>query len=848
MLNLEKYNHNYIEEKWQKIWEKTQLYKTDEFSNSKNYYILEMFLYPSGNIHMGHVRNYAIGDAIARYKKAKGYNILHPMGWDAFGLPAENAAIHNKLHPNQWTLKNIASMKAQLKLLGFSYDWTREINTSSPEYYKHEQIMFIDFYNAGLAYQKKSLVNWDPVDCTVLANEQVIDGKGWRSGAKVQRKELKQWFLKITNYADELLNDLDNLVDWPDKVKNMQKNWIGKSEGTKIKFKVADSNKNITILTTRPETLFGATFICISYDHTFVKEINNTDEKLEFIAECKLQYESSVIQEDTEKKGFFTNTYVEHPYLKNKKIPIYISNYVIPGHGTGALFGCPAHDKKDYDFAKKYNLEILPVILPEHSKDLSLLPYTEPFGVIINSDFLNNLKVADARIKIIEKIESDNIGQTVSLFKLRDWGVSRQRYWGCPIPIIYCGRCGTIPESKDNLPIKLPDQINLNGKGNPLDNDPEWKNIKCHVCGGNATRETDTFDTFFESSWYFARFCSLDENLPFKKNDIEKWLPVEQYIGGIEHAILHLLYARFFTKALRDCGYFNIKEPFRRLLTQGMICHKTFRDKNHNWLSPDSVYRKGDDWLMKGSDDIVIGGRIEKMSKSKKNTVNPTEMLKKYGADSTRMFLLSDSPPSKDLEWSDKGIESCYKYLNSIYNLVYTFLNTEQFTPKSSSDEVLMKIMNETIQLVDSNLEQIALNKVIANIRSFSNVMLSLECSKPTFKKALLVLIKLLSLFAPHISEELNEMLLKDYKQSIYQMSWPTINKKFLVNKIRKVAVQINGKTRTIIDLPVDCSQEEAIQHINKVKKLDEYIFNKKFEKIIYVKNKIINFVTGITF
>jgi len=838
----ENFNHIKIEKKWQKIWDDSQLYKTDESSDKQKYYVLEMFLYPSGNIHMGHVRNYAIGDAIARYKKAQGFNILHPMGWDAFGLPAENAAIQHKLHPNDWTIKNIEGMKAQLNSLGFSYDWSREINTSQPDYYKHEQAMFIDFLDAGLAYQKESIVNWDPVDCTVLANEQVVDGKGWRSGAKIQKKKLKQWFLKITKYADELLNDLDNLPNWPDKVKIMQKNWIGKSSGAEINFKVHNLNESILVFSTRPETIFGATFICISHDHEFVKNIPDSDAKTQFINQCKSDSESGSIDECIEKNGFFTECYVDHPYIKDKKLPIFIANYVISDYGTGAVFGCPAHDERDYEFATKYDLEILQVLANTNNLEI-LLPYTDTLGKIINSDFLDNLTTEDAKIKILEKLKLDNIGKTKITFRLKDWGVSRQRYWGCPIPIIYCKNCGVVPELKEHLPISLPQDISFENKGNPLDNHPTWKNVKCHKCGGDANRETDTFDTFFESSWYFARFCSLEKQIAFDKKVVEKWLPVNQYIGGIEHAILHLLYARFFTKALRDCKYFDIDEPFIGLLTQGMICHKTFKDASNNWLSPDQVFKKDDKWIIKGSNEVAQDGRIEKMSKSKKNTIDPSDIIKKYGADSVRLFLLSDSPPTRDLEWSDEGIEGSYRYLNSLYKFVQNFVTNkrEDFNIDGEKESKFRKFLHQIIHSVTLNLENFTFNKAIAEIRKLTNELFANNYSNNITEESLIILIKMLSIFTPHVAEELYSMLGKN--STVYVDHWPVANQNLLINELVKVTIQINGKTRAFIDLPLDCEKEDALNRVKSIKTLDKYLFNVSIKKLIYIKNRIINFV-----
>ena len=838
-----KYNPIEIEKKWQKVWDDSQSHKTAEDDSKEKYYVLEMFLYPSGKIHMGHVRNYAIGDAVARFKKAQGFNILHPMGWDAFGLPAENAAIQHKLHPNDWTIENIASMKKQLKSLGFSYDWSREINTSQPEYYKHEQAMFIDFLNTGLAYQKESIVNWDPVDHTVLANEQVIDGKGWRSGAEIEKKKLKQWFLKITDFADELLNDLDNLPHWSDNVKTMQRNWIGKSLGAEINFKVDDLDKIISAFSTRPETIFGATFICIAYDHELVKHIEPSNEKKQFIAKCKAAAGADTIDDNTPKEGWFTWHHVHHPFIKGKKLPIYIANYVLSEYGTGAVFGCPAHDARDFEFAKKYDIDIISVIKPLNSTEESI-PHIEPVCTLINSGFLDGLSVVEAKQEVIKKLTSTRIGKKKTTYKLKDWGISRQRYWGCPIPIIYCKSCGTIPVPKEHLPIELPMDISFERPGNPLDHHPIWKYVKCHKCGENAIRETDTFDTFFESSWYFARFCSLEAEKAFDKDVVQKWLPVDQYIGGIEHAIMHLLYARFFTKALRNCGYLDLNEPFKGLLTQGMICHATFKNAKGDWLSPDEVIKKGNNYFTKKSNEAVTVGRIEKMSKSKKNTIDPTDMIVKYGADAVGLFLLSDSPPTRDLEWSDEGIEGSYRYLNSLYKFVSNFLQIKEKESKNadSNQEIeLRKLMHQTIAVVTEDLESFALNRAIANIRKLSNELFTNDASYELTKEVIEVILKLISVFTPHIAEDLWEKL--GHKESISQHAWSVPNKEFLSQDVAKVAIQINGKTRAIADLPHDCTQEEALVVIKEIKMLDKYLFNAKIKKIIHVENKIVNFV-----
>ncbi|WPX96791.1 leucine--tRNA ligase [Candidatus Bandiella euplotis] len=837
-----KYDHVKIEKKWQDFWDVSCTYQTNNNDLREKYYVLEMFLYPSGKIHMGHVRNYAIGDTLARFKKAQGFNVLHPMGWDAFGLPAENAAIQHNLHPDDWTMENVTEMKKQLRSLGFSYDWSREINTSKPEYYKHEQAMFIDFLQKGLAYQKESIVNWDPVDCTVLANEQVVDGKGWRSGAEIQKKKLKQWFLKITDYKGELLRDLDNLPNWPDNVKLMQRNWIGKSKGALINFEVVGIKEKICVFSTRPETIFGATFVCIAYDHKFAKHIKPSDEKTKFIENCKKVSESGELNPDIGKEGWFTGHYVAHPFLKDKLLPIYIANYVLSDYGSGAVFGCPAHDERDFEFAQQYNLEILEVIKPLADADTKT-PYTDSSGILVNSEFLNGLQVLDAAKEAIKRFESLGIGQEETTYRLKDWGVSRQRYWGCPIPVIYCKSCGTIPVDKEHLPVELPKEVSFDGYGNPLDAHPTWKHVKCHRCGKDATRETDTFDTFFESSWYFARFCSLETDRAFDKKVAQKWLPVDQYIGGIEHAIMHLLYARFFTKALRDCGYLDIDEPFTGLLTQGMICHRTFKDSQGKWLSPDQVVQKGDKWLTKEGNEDVLAGRIEKMSKSKKNIIDPSDIIAKYGADSMRLFVLSDSPPTRDLEWSDEGIEGSYKYISSIYKFVLGFIKEGKKVENPSLEEELKlkKFAHQTIAAVTADIEDFALNKAIANIRKLSNKLFASNVSFELTKEVIEMLLKLISAFTPHLAAELWEKI--GHKQSLHEQSWPIADAGLLDNETAKVAVQINGKTRALIELPYDCSEEHALALVNDTESLNKYLSGVQVKKLIYVSNKIINFV-----
>ena len=664
---MERVNFQVIEKKWQKKFAKKKLYRT----NGKKFYCLEMFPYPSGKIHMGHVRNYTIGDVIARYKFLNGFSVLHPMGWDAFGLPAENASKQNNLHPKEWTNKNIETMKSQLKLLGLSIDWDLEISTCNKDYYKHQQEIFIDFYNQGLVSRKETYVNWDPVERTVLANEQVINGKGWRSNAIVERKKLSQWFFNITKFSEDLLNDLEKLIGWPEKVKLMQKNWIGKSFGCTIDFKVDNNKDQITVFTTRPDTIFGASFIALSVDHPLSKNFKEIDEFKKFKEECNKTGTTEEALANAEKLGFKTGLFAHHPFLK-KKIPIFFANFVLMDYGTGAIFGCPAHDQRDYDFAKKYKLEIIKVVNDKTNNSLEEA-YTGD-GLIINSDFLNNLNISAAKKKIISEIENKGIGKKRVLYRLKDWGISRQRYWGCPIPMVYLEDGTVKPVEKSELPIELPEDINLNSKGNPLDTHPTWKFTKDKLSGKKAVRETDTLDTFVDSSWYFLRFCSPSHSSsPFDKKKINYWMPVDQYVGGIEHAILHLLYSRFFMKGLnKHDPEIKVSEPFKNLFTQGMVCHETYKDQNENWLYPDEIEKINSNEVIKKSDKTKVKvGPAESMSKSKKNTVDPETMIRKFGADAVRWFILSDSPPEKDVQWSDTGVASAHKFLQRTWDLNY---------------------------------------------------------------------------------------------------------------------------------------------------------------------------------
>ena len=844
-----KYNPSIIEKKWQKIWNEKNIFTAKIDYTKPKYYVLEMFPYPSGAIHMGHVRNYTLGDLVARYKKAKGFNVLHPMGWDAFGLPAENAAIENETHPAKWTYSNIASMKVQLKKMGLSYDWSRELTTCDPNYFKFEQKMFIDFFNVGIAYKKETLVNWDPVEKTVLANEQVVDGCGWRSGALVEKKKMKGWFLKISDYASELLDDTDKLIAWPDRVKTMQKNWIGKSDGATVKFKISNTEEYLSVFTTRPDTIFGATFIALSPQHPLSIKIASKDNKVkEFINSCETYSTSEIEIEKGEKLGFRTDLTTEHPFIKDKKIPIYIANFVLMDYGTGAIFGCPAHDQRDFDFANKYNLDIIHVLKNENNLDIKQSsPYTGD-GVHINSDFLNGLNTTEAIKVSINRLQLLNVGERTISYKIRDWGVSRQRYWGCPIPIIFCSTCGEVPVPKDQLPLTLPEDISFNNPGNPLDYHPTWKHTKCPKCNKKAIRETDTFDTFFESSWYFARFTDLNSSEPFSKEAADYWLPVDQYIGGIEHAVMHLLYSRFFMRALKSVNTISIKEPFTALQTQGMVCHQTFKDTNNKWLFPSEVTKENDKFYYKDTRELVTVGRTEKMSKSKKNVIDPEFIIQNYGADTARFFMLSDSPPNRDMEWTDSGIDGSWRFLNKLWRFVITikFSHDTSKIPVILNDQnhSLLRILNLTINDVSVSIEDFHFNNAVASIRSLFNFLLAYKVTNKNDEILILYSIKnlliLINPMVPHIAEELWESLNID--SMICNEDWPTVNSLYLEKNDIEIPIQVNGKIRALITVPLNKSKKDLELLALNEKNVKKFL-NGKPKKVIIIPNRIINFV-----
>jgi len=832
-----RYNHKVVEKKWQDVWSREKVFQSLRDENKKKFYVLEMFPYPSGKIHMGHVRNYTLGDVVARYKKMKGYNVLHPMGWDAFGLPAENAALTEKKHPESWTYQNINTMKEQLLKMGLSLDWEREIATCHPEYYKHEQKFFIDMFKSGLAYKKEAEVNWDPVDKTVLANEQVIDGRGWRSGAVIEKKKLSQWFLKISKYSEELLNELDNLENWPSKVKVMQSNWIGKSIGAEIDFKVVEKNTKIKIFTTRPDTIYGATFLALSSEHELVTKISkNNDDLKKFIKDCES------LNPEKNKKGFNTGLFANHPFIENKKLPIFVANFVLKEYGLGAIFGCPAHDQRDLDFAREYGLDIIPVVKPgdinEDEFKIETEAYTED-GIIINSPLINGLNINEAKDKIIKEIENKNIGRSKINFKLRDWGISRQRFWGCPIPIIYREDGEVLPVENNQLPVKLPDIENFTESSSALNNIEGWKETSCPETGMKALRETDTFDTFFESSWYYFRYCNARLDRPFDKKDIDYWLPVDQYIGGIEHAILHLLYSRFFTKALRDLNYFDLDEPFRGLFTQGMVTHITYKNKSGDWVEPKDVERVNG-FLKDRNNQNVETGKIEKMSKSKKNVVDPNDIIASYGADTARWFMLSDSPPERDLQWTDTGIAASFKFINKLYELIEKYKN---YKSDYNKDDQTINELKTIINDVSKYIEAFQFNKSVAKIYEFVNILngalLKNKLSKKNFLWSLEKLSIILQPFVPHISEEIWSKI--GYETLCINEVWPQED---IMRKTKvKIAIQINGKTKDVIEVDESLSKEKVFDRVKNIDKIKNSLLGKNILREIYVPGKIINLV-----
>ena len=840
MSNVERFNPHVADARWQNIWEECSSFVADDNSSKPRAYVLEMFPYPSGRIHIGHVRNYTMGDVLARYKRMTGHEVLHPMGWDAFGMPAENAAMEKNVHPGGWTRDNIANMKAQLKRLGFAIDWTRELATCEPEYCGHEQALFLKLYAAGLVYRKESAVNWDPVDMTVLANEQVIDGKGWRSGAPVERRKLSQWFLKITDFADELLIGLGTLDKWPDKVRLMQENWIGKSQGLKCTFRFPGGTDGIDVFTTRPDTMFGASFVAIAADHPVAQKLAaNAPDLQAFVEECRKGGTTAADIETAEKRGFNTGLTVEHPLDASWHLPVYVANFVLMDYGTGAVFGCPAHDQRDLDFARKYHLAVTRVVADGDLIDSAFdgdVAFTGP-GTIVNSHWMNGMTIDQAKADVIARAQAEGWGTGQTQYRLRDWGVSRQRYWGTPIPIIHCQTCGAVPVPDDELPVKLPEDVSFDIPGNPLDRHPTFSKVDCPQCHQPARRETDTLDTFVDSSWYFIRFASQPDDKPFDRAVAEKWLPVDQYIGGVEHAILHLLYARFWTRALSHIGLIDVKEPFASLFTQGMVTHQTYQDAKGTWLSPDQVRREGDIWTIIDTGAPAVAGRIEKMSKSKKNVVDPDDIVDQYGADAVRWFMLSDSPPERDLEWSEAGIEGCWRFVQRLWRL------TSQVSGAEGSDKALDRKTHQVIAGVGVDIEALAFNKAVAKIYDLAN---AIEKAAPSASRdaAIRTIVLLSSPMVPHLAEEAWTVLGVQLGGGlIADAAWPAVDPKFLEEDEVTIAIQVRGKLRDTLTVAKGLPQAEIEALALASQKVQHAVDGANIKKIIVVPDRLVNIV-----
>ena len=835
----ERFDPSQVEARWQRVWEERGCFQVEDASTKPRSYVLEMFPYPSGRIHIGHVRNYTMGDVLARYKRMKGHEVLHPMGWDAFGMPAENAAMEKGVHPGEWTRENIANMKGQLKRLGFALDWSREIATCEPEYYGQEQALFLDLYEAGLVYRKESAVNWDPVDQTVLANEQVIDGRGWRSGALVEKRKLSQWFLKITDFAEELLEGLAALENWPEKVRLMQENWIGKSKGLQFRFSLSDGS-DLEVYTTRPDTIFGASFLAVAVDHPVARAVAaGSAQAMAFIEQCRAGGNTAAELETAEKLGFDTELKAIHPFTR-AELPVYIANFVLMDYGTGAIFGCPAHDQRDLVFARKYDLPVRRVVSDGANEDPVFEgdeAYIGP-GRLVNSDFLDGMDVDTAKAAVIARAESEGWGAGETQYRLRDWGVSRQRYWGTPIPFIHCDACGVVPVPKEQLPVVLPEDVDFSTPGNPLLRHPSWKHVDCPNCGKPALRETDTLDTFVDSSWYFLRFASQPDDRPFDPAEIDKWLPVEQYIGGIEHAILHLLYARFWTRALKLIGKIDIAEPFASLFTQGMVTHETYsriEEGREVYFSPGEVERNAEGAILKADREPLAVGRVIKMSKSKKNVVDPDEIITQYGADAIRWFMLSDSPPERDLPWSEAGIEGCARFVQRLWRLF------DEYDPDADGEDMdLARKIHQAIAAVGTDIEALAFNKAVARVYELASAV---EKAVPsaTRSEAIAALMLLVAPMMPHIAEEAWHRA--GFEELISQSAWPLVDPALLVQDDVTIAIQVKGKLRDTIMVAKGLPNDELEALALASEKVQRSINGAPIRKVIVVPDRLVNIV-----
>jgi leucyl-tRNA synthetase len=852
---MSRYNFRESEAKWQRRWAEQRLFEVAVDPQRPKYYVLEMYPYPSGKLHVGHVRNYTIGDLVARYRRAQGYNVLHPMGWDAFGLPAENAAIAAGIHPAIWTRENIRTMRAQLERMGFGYDWSREIASCHPDYYRHQQKMFLDFLAAGLAYRTESWVNWDPVENTVLANEQVIDGRGWRSGAVVEKRLLAQWSLRVTAFTEELLGAIGGLERWPERVRLMQENWIGRSEGARVFFAIAGRDESVEIFTTRQDTLFGASFLALSPNHPLALRLAEQDAGLAaFIAECNRMGTSEAVIETAEKRGYDTGLEAVHPFDESRRVPVWVANFVLMEYGTGAIFGCPAHDQRDLEFARKYGLPVIPVVLPPGADPRNFVigdsAYLED-GTLFNSDFLDGLPVAEAKRAAVERLEALGRGTRAVAYRLRDWGVSRQRYWGCPIPVIHCDSCGIVPVPEKDLPVTLPMDVSFDLPGNPLDHHPTWKQVPCPRCGRPGRRETDTLDTFFDSSWYFLRFCSPRAPVAFEREAVDYWMPVDQYTGGIEHAVLHLLYSRFFTRALTRCGYLDVDEPFTGLFTQGMVCHQTYQSADGEWLFPEEIESDGADGFVDASGRPVIAGRHEKMSKSKKNVIGLDAIVDTYGADTARLYLLSDSPPERDLDWTESGIEGIWRYVNRLWRMVseppvaLPAPGTPVPAALSPSVEAVRRTAHKTIAAVTDDLDKFRFNRAVARIRELTNTLEELVPTErgaaEVLREGLETLVRLIGPMMPHLAEEM--WLELGGNGLLAEQPWPRPDPELVRDEQVTVAVQVNGKLRATLEVPRDTATGKVESAALALPQVQRWLEGHAPRKVIVVPNRIVNVV-----